>query len=98
MIRSWGKGYKSICEVLAERESIHRVLAQATHENLNKDHNSYAIDPATRYQKINFSSVGARQVKNLFDSDEGIKDIFLSLRDSRRCKLGNILVIISKKY
>ncbi|XP_035704208.1 F-actin-monooxygenase MICAL2 isoform X2 [Folsomia candida] len=86
MIRSWGKGRASVCEVLAERESIYRMLPQTTHENLNKDYDKYSIDPSSRYTKINFNSVGARQVRNLFDSDEDVKDIFLSIRDSRKCR------------
>lgn len=88
MIRSWGKGRASVCEVLAERESIYRMLPQTTHENLNKDYDKYSIDPSSRYTKINFNSVGARQVRNLFDSDEDVKDIFLSIRDSRKCRKG----------
>jgi hypothetical protein len=49
MVRSWGKGLKSVLEVVAERESLYRLLGQTTTENLNKDHNQYSIDPSTRY-------------------------------------------------
>lgn len=43
MLRQWGKGLNSVLEVLAERESIYRLLAQTTPENLSKDHNQYRL-------------------------------------------------------
>ena len=69
-IRSWAKKPKAPVEVIAERESIYRLLAQTTHENLSKDYNSYTVEPQTRYPYINLSSVKPYQVKNLLDSDE----------------------------
>ncbi|CAG7733365.1 unnamed protein product [Allacma fusca] len=69
-IRSWAKGSKTIPEVIAERESIYRLLAQCTHENLSKDHSSYSAEPQTRYPYINLGTVKPFQVQTLFDSDE----------------------------
>lgn len=81
MIRQWGKGLNSVLEVLAERESIYRLLGQTTPENLAKDHSQYNIDPRTRYPKINLGLVNARQITWLYDSDVPIADIFDPIRD-----------------
>lgn len=70
MIRSYAQGTKSPLEVMAERESIYRLLAQTTPENLNKEHTSYTIDPHSRYPNLNLRAVMPFQVKSLLDSDE----------------------------
>ncbi|XP_042224057.1 F-actin-monooxygenase Mical-like isoform X2 [Homarus americanus] len=70
MIRSMCSGKVSSLEVLAERESIYRLLAQTTPENLHKDHSSYTLDPASRYPTINLRVVLPFQVRNLFDTDD----------------------------
>ena len=51
-INSWSNG-KTPLEVLAERESIYRLLAQTTPENLSKDHSGYTVEPQTRYPNLN---------------------------------------------
>jgi F-actin monooxygenase len=56
-------------EVLAERESIYRLLAQTTPENLNKDYNAYTCEPQTRYPNLNSRVVLDFQVKSLYDTD-----------------------------
>lgn len=80
-LRQFAKGFNSVLEVLAERESIYRLLGQTTPENLSKDHSQYSIDPRTRYPKINLNAVNARQITYLFDSDVPVKDIFDPIRD-----------------
>ena len=52
-IHSWSNGKMTPLEVIAERESIYRLLAQTTPENLNKDHNAYTVEPQTRYPNLN---------------------------------------------
>ncbi|ERL93346.1 hypothetical protein D910_00954 [Dendroctonus ponderosae] len=47
-IRSYCSGQMTPLDVLAERESIYRLLAQTTPDNLNKDWKAYTLDPATR--------------------------------------------------
>ncbi|KAJ1523620.1 hypothetical protein ONE63_001463 [Megalurothrips usitatus] len=69
-IRAWGSGQYSSLEVLAERESIYRLLGQTTPENLNRDLNAYTLEPQTRYPNLNFRAVTAVQVKGLFDTDD----------------------------
>ncbi|ODN00593.1 Protein-methionine sulfoxide oxidase Mical [Orchesella cincta] len=87
MTRQWGKGLNSVLEVLAERESIYRLLGQTTPENLSKDHNQFNIDPRTRYPKINLGAVNARQITYLYDSDVPIKDVYDPIRDPNDSKL-----------
>nr|XP_040018535.1 protein-methionine sulfoxide oxidase mical2b isoform X5 [Gasterosteus aculeatus aculeatus] len=65
MVRGWAQG-KSPLEVLAERESIYRLLPQTTTENISKNFELYAIDPATRYPNLNSTCVRPHQVRHLF--------------------------------
>ncbi|XP_042866389.1 F-actin-monooxygenase Mical-like isoform X3 [Penaeus japonicus] len=72
MIRSFSSGKMMPLEVLAERESIYRLLAQTTPENLSKDHSSYSLDPASRYPTINLRAVLPFQVRTLFNTDDPV--------------------------
>ncbi|XP_031734598.1 protein-methionine sulfoxide oxidase mical2b-like, partial [Anarrhichthys ocellatus] len=65
MVRGWAQG-RSPLEILAERESIYRLLPQTTSENISKNFEQYAIDPATRYPNLNSSCVRPHQVRHLF--------------------------------
>ncbi|XP_034052446.1 protein-methionine sulfoxide oxidase mical2b isoform X7 [Gymnodraco acuticeps] len=65
MVRGWAQG-RSPLEILAERESIYRLLPQTTTENISKNFDQYAIDPATRYPNLNSSCVRPHQVRHLF--------------------------------
>lgn len=67
-VRSWGGGSNPL-EVLAERESIYRILGQTTPENLQRDLTSYTLDPHTRYPNLNNRCLNPIQVRNLLDSD-----------------------------
>ncbi|XP_071766119.1 F-actin-monooxygenase mical2b isoform X1 [Centroberyx gerrardi] len=69
MVRSWAQG-RPVLEVLAERESIYRLLPQTTPENLGKNFEHYTIDPGTRYPNLNSSCVRPRQVQHLCISGE----------------------------
>nr|XP_024218473.1 F-actin-monooxygenase Mical isoform X5 [Halyomorpha halys] len=68
-LRSWSLGAHPL-EVLAERESIYRLLGQTTPENLHRDLQSYTLDPHTRYPNLNIRSVIPIQVRNLFTTDD----------------------------
>uniref|UniRef100_A0A8C1Y2Y2 F-actin monooxygenase n=1 Tax=Cyprinus carpio TaxID=7962 RepID=A0A8C1Y2Y2_CYPCA len=70
MVRSWGQG-NTPSQVLAERESVYRLLPQTTPENVSKNHSQYSMDPASRYPNINMQLVGAAQVCHLIDTGEG---------------------------
>ncbi|XP_078452944.1 F-actin-monooxygenase MICAL3 isoform X2 [Lampetra planeri] len=69
MIRSWAQGTPPL-EVLAERESIYRLLPQTTPENINKNFSQYSIDPTTRYPNVNLNFLRASQVRHLYDTGE----------------------------
>lgn len=69
MVRSWAQG-KPPLEVLAERESIYRLLPQTTPENINKNFDQYTIDPGTRYPNLNSSCVRPHQVRQLYVTNE----------------------------
>lgn len=68
-IKGWGATLSPL-EVLAERESIYRLLGQTTPENLNRDYAAYTLDPHTRYPNLNVRSVSAIQVRGLLDTDD----------------------------
>nr|XP_032647689.1 F-actin-monooxygenase MICAL2 isoform X5 [Chelonoidis abingdonii] len=69
MVKSWDQG-KPPLEILAERESIYRLLPQTTPENINKNFDQYTIDPGTRYPKLNSSCVRPHQVRHLYVTNE----------------------------
>uniref|UniRef100_K7FU13 F-actin monooxygenase n=1 Tax=Pelodiscus sinensis TaxID=13735 RepID=K7FU13_PELSI len=69
MVRSWDQG-KPPLEILAERESIYRLLPQTTPENINKNFDQYTIDPGTRYPNLNSSCVRPHQVRHLYIINE----------------------------
>uniref|UniRef100_A0A8C9WIJ4 F-actin monooxygenase n=1 Tax=Scleropages formosus TaxID=113540 RepID=A0A8C9WIJ4_SCLFO len=69
MVRSWAQG-RSPLEVLAERESIYRLLPQTTPENVSKNFSQYSVDPSTRYPNITLNLVGPSQVRHLVDTGE----------------------------
>ncbi|XP_064489852.1 F-actin-monooxygenase MICAL3-like isoform X1 [Ornithodoros turicata] len=65
MIRSWANNRDSPLHVLAERESIYRLLAQTTPENLSKDLAEYSLSPSSRYPNLNLMAVLPSQVRSL---------------------------------
>nr|XP_055047038.1 protein-methionine sulfoxide oxidase mical3b isoform X15 [Misgurnus anguillicaudatus] len=70
MVRRWGQGLSPL-EVLAERESVYRLLPQTTPENVSKNYSQYRLDPATRYPNVNMQLISAAQVWHLVDTGEG---------------------------
>ncbi|XP_040183884.1 F-actin-monooxygenase MICAL2-like isoform X6 [Rana temporaria] len=69
MVKSWAQGTPPL-EVLAERESIYRLLPQTTPENISKNFDQYTIDPASRYPNLNSSCVRGHQVRHLYITNE----------------------------
>uniref|UniRef100_A0A8C4Z0S2 F-actin monooxygenase n=1 Tax=Gadus morhua TaxID=8049 RepID=A0A8C4Z0S2_GADMO len=61
MVRSWAQG-NSPLEVLAERESIYRLLPQTTPENVSKNFSHYSVDPTTRYPNVSLNFLRPNQV------------------------------------
>ncbi|KAM7177710.1 F-actin-monooxygenase MICAL3 isoform 5-T5 [Macrochelys suwanniensis] len=79
MVRSWSQGTSPL-EVLAERESIYRLLPQTTPENVSKNFSQYCIDPVTRYPNININFLRPNQVRHLYDTGD-LKDIHLEIEN-----------------
>ncbi|XP_075753061.1 F-actin-monooxygenase MICAL3 isoform X8 [Pelodiscus sinensis] len=79
MVRSWSQGTSPL-EVLAERESIYRLLPQTTPENVSKNFSQYSIDPVTRYPNININFLRPNQVRHLYDTGD-LKDIHLEIEN-----------------
>ncbi|KXJ75667.1 hypothetical protein RP20_CCG011307 [Aedes albopictus] len=69
-IKLFSNSKNSALGVIAQRESIYRLLAQTTPENLHRDIGAYTLDPSTRYPNLNKSSVNMIQVKHLLDTDD----------------------------
>uniref|UniRef100_A0A671PY38 F-actin monooxygenase n=1 Tax=Sinocyclocheilus anshuiensis TaxID=1608454 RepID=A0A671PY38_9TELE len=63
MVKSWAQSRNPL-EVLAERESLYRLLPQTTPENIAKNLDFYTIDPGTRYPNLNSNCVRPHQVRN----------------------------------
>lgn len=72
MMRSWAMNKDSPLHVLAERESIYRLLAQTTPENLSKDLGEYSLSPSSRYPNLNLQAVLPSQVRSLCRTDTEI--------------------------
>ncbi|XP_068169346.1 protein-methionine sulfoxide oxidase mical3a isoform X27 [Antennarius striatus] len=69
MVKSWAQG-RTPLEVLAERESIYRLLPQTTPENVNKNFSQYSLDPTTRYPNISINFLKPSQMRHLCDTGE----------------------------
>ncbi|XP_043573041.1 protein-methionine sulfoxide oxidase mical3a-like isoform X1 [Chiloscyllium plagiosum] len=69
MVRNWAQGAAPL-KVLAERESIYRLLPQTTPSNISKNYNLYSIDPVTRYPKVNIHVLDENQVRHLYNTGE----------------------------
>uniref|UniRef100_A0A8C5HRY5 F-actin monooxygenase n=1 Tax=Gouania willdenowi TaxID=441366 RepID=A0A8C5HRY5_GOUWI len=72
MMRSWAQG-RAPLDVLAERESLYRLLPQTTPENMQKNISLFTVDPATRYMNISPLTVTPSQVRHLMDTGEEVK-------------------------
>ncbi|XP_024650214.2 F-actin-monooxygenase MICAL2 isoform X11 [Macaca nemestrina] len=69
MVKNWNQGTPPL-ELLAERESLYRLLPQTTPENINKNFEQYTLDPGTRYPNLNSHCVRPHQVKHLYITKE----------------------------
>ncbi|XP_052751483.1 F-actin-monooxygenase Mical-like isoform X6 [Galleria mellonella] len=85
-VRSWGQGPPPHpLDVIAERESIYRLLAQTTPENLHRDFGAYTLDPGTRYPNLNRTAVTPHRVTSFYDSDDPLPlDAVSTVRKRRR--------------
>ncbi|XP_046878558.1 protein-methionine sulfoxide oxidase mical3b isoform X2 [Hypomesus transpacificus] len=88
MVRSWALGHAPL-EVLAERESVYRILPQTTPENINKNFNLYTVDPATRYPNINPQLITPAQVKHLIDTGDS-RDVDIDIENLHSSPLSKL--------
>lgn len=70
LIRQLAVSGREEMELVAERESVYRLLAQVTKDNMHKNMTKYTIDPRTRYVSLDLN-VKAEDVKMLVWGDEG---------------------------
>uniref|UniRef100_A0A158R5P7 LIM zinc-binding domain-containing protein n=1 Tax=Syphacia muris TaxID=451379 RepID=A0A158R5P7_9BILA len=68
MLRNYGLGRQNVLRIIAERESIYKLLAQAKPDNLQKKLDQYTIDPRSRYVNLNFT-LQPIDVCHLVDTD-----------------------------
>ncbi|CAK1553968.1 unnamed protein product [Leptosia nina] len=85
-VRSWGQNPPPHpLLVIAERESIYRLLPQTTTDNLQRDFGAYTLDPCTRYPNLNRTCVTPNKVTSYYQSDDPLPlDITTSPKKRRR--------------
>ncbi|XP_045532011.1 F-actin-monooxygenase Mical isoform X16 [Pieris brassicae] len=72
-VRSWcQRPEKHPLLVIAERESIYRLLPQTTANNLQPNIPAYTLDPISRYSNLNTRCVTPNSVSKLYISDHPI--------------------------
>ncbi|XP_052868235.1 F-actin-monooxygenase Mical [Anopheles cruzii] len=69
-VKMFANAKNSLLGTIAQRESVYRLLAQTTPENLLRNMSAYTLDPSTRYRELNKSAVGIAQIKHLLDTDD----------------------------
>lgn len=81
MIRSWASGKMTPLQVIAERESIYRLLSQTKPENISKNYQLHTIDPNTRYPNLNPRFFRLEQVRSLYvcDEDDAYRDEIMEI-------------------
>lgn len=84
-IKLWANKSNSILTVLAQRESVYKLLAQTKPDNLQRNIDAYTIDPVTRYSDLDQSSVKLIDVKKLLDTD----NLSLNEETFKSPRLGN---------
>ncbi|XP_023807949.1 F-actin-monooxygenase MICAL2 isoform X2 [Oryzias latipes] len=73
MIQRWAQGGAPL-EVLAERESLYRLLPQTTPENMQRNISMFTVDPASRYLNTT-PLITPAQVRHLMDTGEEAEPI-----------------------
>jgi len=69
MVKQWAAGDMTPLEIIAERESVLRLLPQAEPHNITKDYKKMSIIPQSRYGNLNKNLYSTVQVQNLYQSD-----------------------------
>ena len=69
-VRQFAAGDMSPTQIMAERESILKLLPQTTQENITKDFKNMSIIPSSRYPHIPKHLYSTMQVGHLYNSDK----------------------------
>ncbi|CAM9548521.1 unnamed protein product [Lampetra planeri] len=64
MVVGWAKG-KPPLKLLAERESVFKLLAQTSSNNIKSSTKNFSINPATRYTNLNLNACRPQQVRGI---------------------------------
>uniref|UniRef100_A0A673ZQT8 F-actin monooxygenase n=1 Tax=Salmo trutta TaxID=8032 RepID=A0A673ZQT8_SALTR len=80
MVKSWAQGNTPL-DVLAERESIYRLLPQTTPENISKNFSHYSVDPTTRYPNISLHFLRPNQVQHLIDTGDSNSEMRIEMEN-----------------
>ncbi|XP_055789935.1 protein-methionine sulfoxide oxidase mical3a-like isoform X17 [Salvelinus fontinalis] len=80
MVKSWAQGNTPL-DVLAERESIYRLLPQTTPENISKNFSHYSVDPTTRYPNISLHFLRPNQVQHLIDTGDSSSEMRIEMEN-----------------
>uniref|UniRef100_A0A8C7QQB3 F-actin monooxygenase n=1 Tax=Oncorhynchus mykiss TaxID=8022 RepID=A0A8C7QQB3_ONCMY len=80
MVKSWAQGNTPL-DVLAERESIYRLLPQTTPENISKNFSHYSVDPTTRYPNISLHFLRPNQVQHLIDTGDSSREMRIEMEN-----------------
>lgn len=91
MLKQWKAGKMTPLEVLAERESLYKMLPQMTFDNIMKNYANYSLDPASRYTNTNKGAVLVTEARTLLDTDDP-DNVVMTTRDSF-----NVLGSLAKK-
>jgi len=69
MLKQWASGDFTPSEMIAERESILKMLPATTQENITKDYKNVTVIPKSRYPNLPRNIYSPAQVDHLYDSD-----------------------------
>ncbi|CAL4086170.1 unnamed protein product [Meganyctiphanes norvegica] len=81
MLKQWKAGKMTPLEVMAERESLFKILPQMTVDNILKNYSNYSIEPASRYTNTNKGAVLVAEARSFLDTDDP-SNVEMSSRDS----------------
>ncbi|XP_052063696.1 F-actin-monooxygenase MICAL1-like isoform X2 [Mytilus californianus] len=67
MIGNWKSMKEKPLDIIAQRESVYKVLSQTTQDNISKKFSNYTVEPKSRYSIINLKAVTTEKAKDFYD-------------------------------
>ena len=78
MVRQFALKYPPLA-LLRERQNVFKLLSASTHDNIQKNHSAYTINPSTRYSALDTRKVTNLDfITSLYDTDDASADLTLS--------------------